>query len=333
VYRALVQPLDKLRSHVLQQSRPWIVPFIRQRDLRVTVSACILIFAALGISLSLPFWQLALGPILLGIPHVLGDIRYLVVQRGLHRSALFWFAVAAPLAMAVISQRPAWGVAGVLGASLVAPGERRRKTAMLLLCLPAIYAALHWQRGFLFAFLHLHNLVALVIWWNWRERKSVWQWLPLLAVVLGVLLISGGLGEGCLAMLGTQSWHPKGLGAKAFGGMLAPFAEEPWQHRLVILFAFLQSIHYLVWIRLIPEDARKQPTPRTFNRSVAALRSELGVFFEIFVIGAAALGIWAVLDIVQARRSYLQLIFFHGFLEFAICAWCYVERRPLCSHG
>ena len=115
--------------------------------------------------------------------------------------------------------------------------------------------------------------------------------------------------------------------------MLAPFLDGALQHRAVLLFAFLQSVHYLVWIRLIPEDARKQPTPRTFNKSLMALRSDFGWVWEAVLFGAVALCVWAVLDIAQARRSYLQLIFFHGFLEFAICAWCYVERQPLCSHG
>jgi molybdate transport system substrate-binding protein len=40
----------------------------------------------------IPLWMLALGPILLGVPHLLADLRYCVFRPGWHRQAAIWVA-------------------------------------------------------------------------------------------------------------------------------------------------------------------------------------------------------------------------------------------------
>jgi len=332
-YHAIAHPLDRLRAHALKRASPWIIPFVRNRDLRVTASVCLLVLCALLGSMTLPFWQLALGPVVLGIPHVIGDIRYLVVQRGLHRRLGFWLAVVAPFAVSVWSQHPGWGMAGVLGAVVTTRGSLRRKLLALTVVLGLVGLAMTWERLFLYAFIHLHNVIGIAIWWCWRPRPHRWQAISLGLIALGSLLLLFGGGEFAVQWLGTSDWHASGLGPKEFAAMLVPFSSSPLAIRFVMLFAFLQSIHYMVWIRFVPEDARAQATPRTFRRSLNRLRADLGWLLDLAVIGLVVLIGWAMVDIEMARHRYLQLIFFHGFLELAVCAILFVEYTPQCIRG
>jgi hypothetical protein len=98
---------------------------------------------------------------------------------------------------------------------------------------------------------------------------------------------------------------------------------------LVLLFGFAQAVHYGVWLRLIPEEDRPQPTPRTFASSFRALRQDLGPW----LLGAGAafatgLAMWAMIDLAQARAGYLRMALFHGYVEVAAAAFLFVEGRP-----
>jgi hypothetical protein len=100
--------------------------------------------------------------------------------------------------------------------------------------------------------------------------------------------------------------------------------------RLLVLYAFAQSVHYVVWLRLLPEDDRKSPTPRSFAQSYRALRADVGsLALWLFTLAALALAVWAAFDVGRARNGYIQLAFFHGYLELAAGALLWAERgRP-----
>ena len=95
---------------------------------------------------------------------------------------------------------------------------------------------------------------------------------------------------------------------------------------LVLLFAFAQAVHYGIWLRLIPEEDRPQPSPRTFSASARALHRDMGtpMLFgaTVLILGFA---FWALLDLAHARISYLRLALFHGHLELAGLAFLFVE--------
>ncbi len=61
-------------------------------------------------------------------------------------------------------------------------------------------------------------------------------------------------------------------------GQLAPGLAEPWALRLVLLFAFAQAVHYGIWLRLIPEEDRPQPSPRTYAASFRPSSATSGRF-------------------------------------------------------
>ena len=58
---------------------------------------------------------LAVGPLVLGVPHLVADLRYLVVRPGLHRRAAFW-----PVAVSALASSWFGLVPGLLAAGLAA---------------------------------------------------------------------------------------------------------------------------------------------------------------------------------------------------------------------
>jgi hypothetical protein len=109
---------------------------------------------------------------------------------------------------------------------------------------------------------------------------------------------------------------------------LAPRAPPVLALRLVLTFAFLQSVHYAIWLRLIPEDDRPRAAPRPWRATWRALVEDFGakplVIFGVLALGIAA---WAVVDLTQARLGYLRLAVFHGYLELAVGALWLIEGR------
>ena len=171
--------------------------------------------------------------------------------------------------------------------------------------------------GLIFA--HLHNFIAVLLWWCWRPRTGGRQLaVPLLFLGVSILLIAGWIEPWARGL----AWQPDGLGPGYHLSFMAPGVAEPWALRLVLLFAFAQSVHYGVWLRLIPEDDRPQATPRTFQASARALRADLGLpVLAGAVLVALGIALWAVLDLAAARENYLRMALFHGYLEL-VAATC-----------
>jgi hypothetical protein len=81
-----------------------------------------------------------------------------------------------------------------------------------------------------------------------------------------------------------------------------------------------------VWLRLLPEDDRPSPTPRSYVQSFRALTSDVGsLVVWIAMLSAIALAIWAAISLGEARNGYIQAAFFHGYLELAAAALLWAE--------
>ncbi|WAS90471.1 hypothetical protein [Nannocystis punicea] len=286
-----------------------------------------MIVTALAGTLLLPLWLLVLGPLVWGVPHVVADLRYLVVRTDYcRRRALCWLA-GAPLLWIAGGGDLVWGFFGAAAVALVARADRRRRaTAVSLLGLAgAGMAALGAMAEVVFG--HLHNFAAVGLWWLWRERGGRAHRWPLALLVAAVLLLLSPVGSWAVAWTGGLERTGAGVSAEFQRWRLAPGVDAELGARLVLLFCFAQSLHYAVWLQLIPDDDRRRDTPPTFRASYAELRRDLGdVGLVLAALFSAGLAVWAVVDLAAADRGYFRMARFHGHLELMAATLMLLER-------
>ncbi|MEO7094054.1 MAG: hypothetical protein ABI175_12445, partial [Polyangiales bacterium] len=270
---AIVSPLDDGRSAILRRFGGVLRPLIGDRGARTTVVFTLIVVVALVTTMTMPIALLALGPIAFGVPHVLADVRYLVVRPGLHRERGLWL-VALPLLGATITSDLRIGLAAPVIAALLARGAIARKVLVVLLATTALVAACLVGRVADLVFVHAHNFIAVLIWWLYRPRRAR-EVVPLMLFVAASLALLFGVAEPVLHLtngLGTRL--PFHLGEVI--DSIATGAPPALGLRLVLVYAFAQSVHYGVWLRLVPEDDRARRAPRSFAASLQALRADLG---------------------------------------------------------
>ena len=322
------KPLDRVRRTILWAFSPWIYPFLRNRELRICVTACVGIIASFSVTMFFPLWQLLLGPIILGIPHVVGDLRYLMLKDKIYKKEWFWLAVALPFFFYFWTNKVFFATFAVVLTAFKTRRKGNERWIVQIIALTLFALSIQWPRYFVYAFLHMHNLIGIGIWWFWRKKRKLWETLPLLLCVLGTMGIL------YIEPIYALQYHPPSMNIGYYGRRIAGFASGDTQVSWVLMFAFLQSIHYLVWIRLIPEEDRKQNTPRGFEKSYRALEADFGFLFLfigfltlIFFIG------YAIYSPRIARTNYLALISFHGFLELVMLAYNKQERTDELDNG
>ncbi len=321
--------IDRARAAAYRLAEPLLGRFYADRERRVRWVAVFSIVTSLALTVTAPLWLLALGPVVLGVPHLVSDARYLVVQPGLHRRGALALLAALPLIATAFGAPPFIGLLAVVPMVVLARASFTRKLLALGVWGALTSLAFVYETPFLLAFLHLHNVIALGWWWALQPRsRSAWL-IPLLVVAALVFLLLGGA-DPLLSALGA--WNAPGS-RTSFGEFIetsAPGLAPSLAARLVLTFAFLQSLHYAVWLRLVPEDARARPAPRPFRESWQALVRDFGApALAFFFALALFISLWGVVDLSAARWGYLRLAAFHGYLELAVAAWFLVEgKRP-----
>lgn len=333
VLDALARPFDRLRRACLRALAPVAPRWIAPRESRVAAVATGGITAALALTAVAPLWLLTLGPLAWGVAHLVADLRYLAVRPGLHRRAGAWVALGIPVAVAGVTDLGTRaGLVATLGAVVIARGAPAPRRALALTLAASAWAlSLRWPRAADLAFAHAHNLLAVALWWAWRARARRHHLVPLALFAASVVaILAGALDPLVTALHGWASPSPR-LPLGSFLLALAPLPEHlTLARRLVLLFAFAQSVHYLAWVRLIPDEARPSPSPRSFRQSSRALARDLGAALPTAALAlAAALVAWATFDVAAARAAYLRVALFHGHLELAAVALLALEgRRP-----
>jgi hypothetical protein len=330
---ALLRPLDAARVRLLHALGPVSRALVVSRERRVASGALVAVVVALVLATGAPMWTLALGPVLLGVPHVVAELRYLVVRSGVLRERRVLLAAFAPLLAAALGAGLRAGTLAAAAALLAgARGRRAAGRAALGLVVLAPIAFFAWRSPAQAdaAFAHLHNVIAVAIWWAWRRpgERAGWRWAALFAMALAsAAILSGGLDPLVRAGLGFRS-RPEAFGTGGLASVLAPGLSTEWALRLVVFYAFGQSVHYAVWLRLLPDEDRARATPRSFSASWRALAADLGPWM---VLGAASavlvFGVWALVDVPTARAAYLRSAAFHGHLELVALALALVRGR------
>jgi len=320
-------PFDAVRAVLYRALAPWLAPLYADRARRVAWMGALSVVTSFALTIAAPLWLIALGPVLLGVPHLVADVRYLVVRPGLHRRVVPATLAAAALVAVCFGAPALVGLAAMVPAVLASRASWPKKALALAAWLALSWAAWRDEHLFLLVFLHAHNLVALVLWWRVRPRDGR-AGCTVALVLAGAGVLALGLADGVIRALGGFSAPSSGTDFSELVTHMAPGLSADVGLHLVLSFAFLQSIHYALWLRLIPEDARERPAPRSFRASWAALRRDLG-WPLLALAGAVALGIaaWGAFDLPGARLGYLKLAAFHGYLELAAGAWLFLERR------
>lgn len=284
----------------------------RSLDLRLPLAIAV---ATLIASVS-PVWALLVGPILFGVPHVIGDVRVLLLSQpggfegrvamrvGFALLAMTGLRVALLCGIRVpIEAEISCGVAAVGLAAWGGARDRRTRQAWALGVSFLGGCALLAARETLLVLAHAHNLVALLLWLAWSRDRSASR-AVIVCYVLGAL---------CVACVSSASVFGRELGA--FEGSrlvreLAPGLDAPLGDALVRCFAFAQLVHYGIWSWQLPGGAR------------TALRMELGalglVVCVLACIAVPLCGVWAP---VETRSTYLQLAIAHGWIELSVIAY------------
>lgn len=325
---ALFAPLDRLRSRLLLAIAPRARSLVVDRERRVALTGSMMLVAALAVAVTAPLWLIAIGPIVWGIPHVVADVRYLVARPGHHKRPLILGAIAIGCALAMGGLGLRGGLIGAALAALVARGSLARK-AIALAAIGALSAAA-WRAGWIsdVIFAHAHNAVAFALWWAWRRRETKLHLIPIAIAVLGCSLVMSGGADAILAWSRglVSPWVSVEPGELARS--LSPLPAAPWPARFLVLYAFAQSAHYVVWVRLMPEDDRPRPSPRSYHQTYRALAADVSALvLWIAVLSAVGLAAWALMSLGEARDGYIRAAFFHGHLELAAAVVLFCEGK------
>lgn len=209
----------------------------------------------------------------MGVAHLVADARYLLVRQGLHRRPRGVGGGAAPRgAHALRPPRAPLGLVALLGALLAARAPIASRVALALPLGALLYASLRWEARSSLAFAHARDLVALALWAWWARRPARWRWAVPLATTLAVSLVAYGVFDE-IALRPSGAPRPvAGFDLGRAVDELSPVsavAHPLGAARWVFAFALLQSVHYAVWLRVIPDEDRGRVGPRSFVASSA----------------------------------------------------------------
>lgn len=286
-----------------------------------SLHGALLVVASLAIAFAAPVSAMTLGPLLLGAPHLWGDVRVLWLQRpgGIVDaeilrifSPLFAMALVRP-AVAFGLPEPAMcevalGVVAIAIAAHVGFASQRRRRLVIAAAVPLLAFAMAYAPVVQLTIAHAHNVVAFAAWLVWtRHRGFAWGVACLyVAAWLAVLALPIADGE---------------LDASSFGATFATFANGlapglgAVDGALVVRsFVFAQLVHYGIWTFALPrvDAAREERTSR-------------GVWIAT-VCACAIVPIVGVFDPLDVRGAYLSLVVFHGWFELAVFAFLAARR-------
>jgi len=348
VVETLLAPLDRVRGAILARAaavpslRAWLAP----RDRRVVALATVGILVAFTLSVVAPAALYALSPIVVGVPHLASDARYLVLRADHPRRVVValaaWCAALLAVRGAELAGAPvavtaraelALAAAGVLALTAVAarhPAARRGRAALVaaatlvLLAIALVDPALTRV-----VVAHAHNLVAVLLWVLLFRRRAgnprlVALPLALLAVAVAVILSGATFGP----MIDLGAHEALGVNLLAVADWLAPSLTTT-AVPLTLAYVFLQQIHYAVWLGWIPQGETRANGALTFRQSWRALLRDLGAP-AVAVTAAAMLALAACATLgplTMTRDVYLFLTGVHAWLELAALAWLTVVVR------
>lgn len=295
----------------------------------------------LTVVLRAPMTVSVFGLAIFGLAHICLEIRY-VVGRFASRltgtvgwvlilvlSLLALTRVVASLNPTLGHQLEAVGAFGLLGAAAwIGMRVRSRRLALgVVLVLVLLGAAsLLWSQWYWHLITHLHNFIPLVFLWDWSARLGARRARALFmsahagwAVAIPALIV-GGAFDGFINRTPGLAASWVGDGAALALAAAPPGASPELAWRYLVAFAFLQSMHYVVWIGFFPLAAPEAAA--AFGRAIPLLRGwRFGL--ATVLLSAAVLGAFAS-SYALGRQSYSLVATYHVYLEFPVLVFMLV---------
>lgn len=204
---------------------------------------------------------------------------------------------------------------GPPSSGLPSPGRRRpvALTVALLGVAAAAAVSLAFPDHHFVVLTHLHNVVPLVLVWEWSRQLPRPSRTALRAVQIGWVLVvpallMAGVFDGLMAP------------ATAWAGELAPAYTPPgWlqsglELRFLTVFAFMATMHYLVWIWFMPRYAKV--ATEEFERRVPAITGWRA--WAIGLGGSAVIAVLFALDRADGAALYATVATYHAYLELPV---------------
>jgi len=293
------------------------------------------LLAASLLALRLPLVSLWLGAALFGVPHVIAGVRAVAIRRRVSRVTLSAAALGGLVGIAQLAGAGDGALRAyvVLFAVAIASEKRSARRAPLLTAaaLAALgvtaAAALASPQLAVLVLAHLHGLASLAYFAIVARRRRLPAW-PLVigATALGALAVSGALDGAMAATLYAPRGAARSIVAEAVGSAL-PHASAALFRRALFLYALGQSLHFAVWLKLLPEADRQATVPKPFRRAFLDFAADFRAWaLPLLLLAGGAIGIMLVGGGL-AREVYFALTYFHVGLEGAALAGIALGRR------
>jgi hypothetical protein len=239
----------------------------------VTLVMLVAVGASLAVALGAPMATVVVGLILFGVLHNLLEIRYVVgrfsgllTRPFLDLLLVLVTGIALCRLLAGVVGRPAQLAEIVIGYVVLAAAARhgldgRRRVFAWVVLAAAAATSLAFPDGHVVVLAHLHHLVPLLFLWDWSRRigsrpgRRAFRAATLLWVlaVPGVILL--GLLDGWLSADPGMVRSVVGDGESVLAASGPPADATVLGLRLLTVFAFMQTMHYVVWVALMPRVA------------------------------------------------------------------------------
>ena len=288
--------------------------------------------ASLALAVGAPLTVTVLGLLLFGVLHNVLEIRYVAGRFATLLTGRFLALLLALISGIAVCRLTAasWPVGSrhaevAIGYAILAAGcwIGLRGVALLaglgVLALGA-YASFSYPAYHFVVLTHLHNLVPLVFLWDWagriaapRARLAFRMTQVLWIVVVPLLILAGALDRWVSAAPGVAARFV-GDGDRIIAATAPPAATAEIGVRFLVMFAFMQTMHYVVWVGFLPRFA--PDAAAAFDARVPWLRGRRA--WLVGIVGGGFLAVLFLSDYFAGRALYGALATYHAYLEFPV---------------
>lgn len=287
---------------------------------------------AFAIAVRAPLTTTVIGLIAFGVLHNVLEIRYVAGRFAVLLTGRFLVLLLLLTTGIALCRATAWAwptgsrlaevAVGylILGAGCWIGLRGRWLVVGLAVLAVAAVGSTSWPAYHFVVLTHLHNLVPLVFLWEWARRiprpraRLAFRATQVLWIVVVPLAILAGAADRWISAAPGVVARFVGDGHRVIATSAPPEAAAQLGLRFLVVFAFMQTMHYVVWVGFLPRFA--PDASAAFDARVPWLRGR-----RAWLVGGVAGAFLAVLflsDYVQGRALYGTLATYHAYLEFPV---------------